>query len=69
MSQTEGERLVALETWKAAHEKGHDDSYKDRLKKLEERQETQGSRVDALFLGVLAAIAGMAGVIITLVSQ
>ena len=62
MPQTEGERLVALETWKESHEKGHGNSYKERLKKVE-------SRVDALFLGVLAAIAGMAGVIVTLVSQ
>lgn len=59
---TERERLVALETWRDAHAKGHENSYKERLKKVE-------SRVDALFLGVLAAIAGMAGVIITLVSQ
>lgn len=67
--QTEGERIVALETWKISHEKGHEDNYKERLKSIEMRQDKIGSRVDGLFIAVLMVIAGMAGTIIALVSQ
>ena len=60
--KTERDRIVALETWRDGHQKVHDSNGAERLEKLE-------SRFFLLILGVFAALAGMAGTIVTLVSQ
>ena len=55
-------RLARLEVWKEEHQRVHDSNGAERLEKLE-------SRFFLLILGVFAALAGMAGTIVTLVSQ